>query len=395
MKISPTAFTLCLLLFASNATAQSWKPVTGAENLTKLFSDTVQTATLKEGVTATATYNADGTGELKAWGDTFPRHWKLEGDDRVCIGISDDLRCFTIEVDASNPSTYRGTLVTTGEIVIFTVEQQQIAIEHSGVTASGSSAEPSAEEIAQKLANPNTPMASMTFRLQYRTFDGDLPEASSRNGTTLAWQPGFPFSLANGDVVFFRPNVPIQLSTPVPDPNGGFKSEAGLGDIAFDVAYGRTTKTGMLYLGGLVASLPTATEDGLGTDRYSIGPEFMVGKLTKKYVVGIFPSHLWDVGGSGDADVNVTNVQLFGTYLPGGGWNVGTTPILSYDHNSDQWAIPLNFTFGKTVIWNGRPWKLSAEINYFVEKSDAFGPEWFIGVNVAPVVENVLARWFN
>jgi hypothetical protein len=30
-----------------------------------------------------------------------------------------------------------------------------------------------------------------------------------------------------------------------------------------------------------------------------------------------------------------------------------------------------------------------------VEKSDAFGPEWFIGVNVAPVVENVLARWFN
>jgi len=51
--------------------------------------------------------------------------------------------------------------------------------------------------------------------------------------------------------------------------------------------------------------------------------------------------------------------------------------------------------FGKTVIWSGRPWKLNAEINYFVERADAFGPEWMIGFNVAPVVENVLASWFK
>jgi hypothetical protein len=395
MKKSLTAFTLFFLLFVSATQAQSWEPVTGADDLARLFSDTVQTATLKEGVTATATYNSDGTGELKAWGDTFPRNWKVEGDDRVCIGISDDLRCFTIEVDSSNPSTYRGTLVSTGETVIFTVEQQRVTVTESEVSASGAAAEPSAEEIAAKLANPNAPMASLTFRLQYRTFAGDAPGASSQDSTTLAFQPSFPFTLANGDVFFFRPNIPIQLSTPVPDPAGGFSTESGLGDIVFDLAYGRTTKTGMLYAGGVVVSLPTATEDALGTDRYSLGPEFMIGKLSKKYVLGMFPSHLWDVGGSGNADVNVTNLQLFGTYLPGGGWNVGTSPILSYDHNSDQWTIPLNFTFGKTVIWNGRPWKLSAEINYFVEKSDAFGPEWFIGFNVAPVVENVLARWFN
>ena len=395
MKKSLTAFTLFFLLFVSATQAQSWEPVTGADDLARLFSDTVQTATLKEGVTATATYNSDGTGELKAWGDTFPRNWKVEGDDRVCIGISDDLRCFTIEVDSSNPSTYRGTLVSTGETVIFTVEQQRVTVTESEVSASGAAAEPSAEEIAAKLANPNAPMASLTFRLQYRTFAGDAPGASSQDSTTLAFQPSFPFTLANGDVFFFRPNIPIQLSTPVPDPAGGFSTESGLGDIVFDLAYGRTTKTGMLYAGGVVVSLPTATEDVLGTDRYSLGPEFMIGKLSKKYVLGMFPSHLWDVGGSGNADVNVTNLQLFGTYLPGGGWNVGTSPILSYDHNSDQWTIPLNFTFGKTVIWNGRPWKLSAEINYFVEKSDAFGPEWFIGFNVAPVVENVLARWLN
>lgn len=30
-----------------------------------------------------------------------------------------------------------------------------------------------------------------------------------------------------------------------------------------------------------------------------------------------------------------------------------------------------------------------------VDQSDAFGPEWMIGINVAPVVENVLAKWFR
>jgi hypothetical protein len=33
----------------------------------------------------------------------------------------------------------------------------------------------------------------------------------------------------------------------------------------------------LLYAGGIVASLPTATEDALGTDRYSIGPEWFIG----------------------------------------------------------------------------------------------------------------------
>jgi len=39
-------------------------------------------------------------------------------------------------------------------------------------------------------------------------------------------------------------------------------------------------------------------------------------------------------------------------------------------------------------------WKINMEINYFVEQPDAFGPEWFIGFNVTPVVENALANWF-
>jgi len=42
---------------------------------------------------------------------------------------------------------------------------------------------------------------------------------------------------------------------------------------------------------------------------------------------------------------------------------------------------------------NGRPWKLSLEINHYVEKADAFGAEWMVGLNIGPVVKNVLANW--
>jgi len=392
----PAIIIACIILLSGTAQAQDWRVVTGADNIRALFSGTTMTATLKHGVTATANYNADGTGILRVWGDVFERRWRVEGEDQICLEIGTETRCFTLETDASDPDMYRATNVATSESVVFSVAEREVTTAARGSSNAGNASEPSAEEIAAKLANPNTPMASLTFRLQQRTFDGDLPGASSQSGTTLAFQPSFPFSLKNGDVIFFRPNIPIQINSPSPDlANGGFKDESGLGDIVFDLAYGRTTKTGMLFAGGVVASLPTATNDALGTDRYSIGPEFMIGKLSEKYVLGLFPSHLWDVAGSGDADINLTTISAFGTYLPGGGWNVGTSPIMSYDHNSDQWTIPLNVTLGKTVIWNKRPWKLSVELNYYVEQADPFGPEWFIGINVAPVVENVLARWFE
>ena len=144
-----------------------------------------------------------------------------------------------------------------------------------------------------------------------------------------------------------------------------------------------------------IATLPIATEDELGSDLWTLGPEFLIGKLTKKYVIGAFPNHQWDVGGSGDGEINLTTMQAFGTYLPGGGWNVGTSPIMSFNHVTDDWTIPLNATIGKTEIIGDRPWKLSIEINYFIEQPDAFGPEWFIGFNVAPVVKNVMAGWFK
>jgi hypothetical protein len=68
-----TCFVLPGLSLVGIANAADWKPVEDPALLRELFSDSLVQATLKDGVKAEANYNADGTGELRAWGDTFAR----------------------------------------------------------------------------------------------------------------------------------------------------------------------------------------------------------------------------------------------------------------------------------------------------------------------------------
>lgn len=253
----------------------------------------------------------------------------------------------------------------------------------------------SAEEIAKELANPNTALATLTLKNQFRAFEGDLPNANDQDSFTMLFQPALPFVLDSGAKVFFRPAIPFTSNQPIFNAGlADFEEESGLGDIAFDLAYAPVTDPGTIMAFGVISSLPTG-EDELTTDRWTLGPEFLYGKLTEKYVAGIFPNHQWDIGGSGDADINLTTIQPIYTYLPGGGWNIGSGPSITYDWESEEWTVPVQLNFGKTVTIGARPWKLSAEINYYADKPDAFGPEWMVGFNIGPVVRNRLADWFK
>ena len=201
--------------------------------------------------------------------------------------------------------------------------------------------------------------------------------------------------LKNGDKILWRPAIPLLFDQPLLDSEAGdWEGESGIGDIVFDLAYAPAAEPGTMFAYGIITSLPTATND-LGSERWTLGPEILFGKITPSYVLGMFPNHQWSIGGPGDTDISLTSIQVFYTYLPGGGWSVGSGPTLTYDWEAEQWTVPLQINAGKTVVIGDRPWKLSVELNYYVEKSDDFGPEWLLGVNFAPVVKNGLAGWFG
>ncbi|MBK1825412.1 hypothetical protein [Haloferula rosea] len=266
----------------------------------------------------------------------------------------------------------------------------------------------SADEIAKELANPNTSLTSLKLQTQYYAFQSDVPGLGDLDMVKLYLQPTLPFELANGNTLWVRPGVPFLVNQPVFDTGSRrIEEESGLGDVTLDVQYGTTLENGFLWSIGASTSLPTATEKGLGTDFWTIGPGFQIGRVTETSVVGVFVNHQWDVAGNGksgldrpyvllgpnDPAVSLTTIQFFGIMMPGNGWSFGTAPIMTYNHESDDWIIPLHLTVNKTLSIAGRPWEFSVDLNYYVETPDEFGPEWMVGFNIAPVVENVFARW--
>lgn len=389
---------LFVILTTLPAQASEWIPVTGAETLKNLMSGMKAERTLAGGEISRGEYLPDGTGTLFAWGAQIPRTWEVKDGDQICITADRKINCYQMERNSTDQALFRARDVATGRIAEFRVTDGRSVAkgEPREVGNEGGAAAPSAAELAAELSNPNTAVATLTFKNQFRWFEGDLPDADGQSSYTLLVQPILPFVLPSGDKVLWRPAVPILVDQPMFNPvTGGFDGETGLGDIAFDLAYApKLEEKSLLLAFGFITSLPTAT-NGLGTKRWTLGPEFLIGKITPKHVFGIFPNHQWDIGGSGDADINMTTITAFYTFLPGGGWSVGSGPIITYDWENEQWTVPLQVNAGKTVVWNGRPWKLSTELNYYVEKADAFGPEWMLSLNVAPVVKNGLAGWFG
>jgi len=261
----------------------------------------------------------------------------------------------------------------------------------------------SADEVAKELANPNNDLAKLTFKNQYRWYKGDLPRADHQRNYTLLFQPVFPFTLgtsASGvkSVLFVRPAIPIVFDQPVPSVSGGrfdYNDTTSLGDIVTDVAYAETHKNGFLWAVGCVSTLPTAAKKAVAGKQFRLGPELLVGRITKKYVYAFFPSHQWNVTGWSDKYYSNSQIQPIFAYLPGGGWNIGTQPIMNYDHVAGDWTIPVQLIGSKTIMAGNTPLKLELEINYYVKQPDLFGPKWMVGFNVTPVVNNFIERWIK
>lgn len=256
----------------------------------------------------------------------------------------------------------------------------------------------SAEETAKQLANPTSPLSSFNFKSTYTSFGGDLPGANSEEGFLTLVQPVLPFPLDNGDQIMFRPAIPLIAGLPAFEGVGaGFDSNSGLGDIGYDLLYSTTSESGVLAGVGMIGTLPTASRDALGKDKWSAGPELFFGKVSESAVIGGLVGHQWDFAGDDDIveDVSLTTISIFAALLPGGGWNYGTAPIITHDSVSDQWTIPINFNVGRTLVFGERPWKFNLSFNYFVEQADEFGPDWSIDFTITPVVENFMANWFK
>lgn len=268
------------------------------------------------------------------------------------------------------------------------------------VLAQESGDESSAAEIAKKLADPNATLGSLSFPLDYIQYEGDFADADAQSAWKLSFQPSLPYSLGEGVNLFVRPLIPLLIDQPVPlaadqpilplPDSSGFDSQGvELGDISFDVAVGKTFPGRIVLLGGLVGTLPTATKDALGLDQYLLGPEFYLGKVSDWGSFGVLLTHQWDIAGEDSFDTSVTGGQYFFTYNLKNAWQIQMTPTFSYNHEADsgqELTFPLGIGVARTVVIGNTPWKFHLQYWKYVEKPDAFGPDFQIRFSVTPVV---------
>ncbi len=243
----------------------------------------------------------------------------------------------------------------------------------------------SQEEAAAKLANPNVPLAKLLLKNQYTFYKGSLAGADEQSNFSQLFQPSFPFPIKNATILW-RPALPIQYAQP--KSNGSdYDKIYGLGDISMDVGYAVTKPSGLIWFAGVFTTIPTATR-GLGGKRWTMGPEAMIGVVNPKFALGSLVFHQWKLAGSG-TPISTTGVQAFAFWLPGGGWAVGSGPILSFDWKTNIYTIPLNLTVSRTYILGRTPWKFDVTLDYYVKGRDTFSPEWVVGFNITPVIKNI------
>jgi len=219
------------------------------------------------------------------------------------------------------------------------------------------------EEVAAELANPLAPVTTLAANV--RAEMGNGPEDDTNYQLRL--QPSF-----------FKPfadKSPLQVRTILPRRfNSWPTSDNGLGDISIVPYYvpDITSATFVGYGGALL--LPTATEDALGTGKWAAGPAAIVAKTGKPITWGGLVQHVWSFAGDADrADLSVTTVQPFFTYLLPDGWAASITSETTYNWEAsagNEWTLPLTLGISKVVQFRDEFMNLGVAYVNYLERPD-------------------------
>lgn len=242
--------------------------------------------------------------------------------------------------------------------------------------AGKSFAESDAADLARAAQNPVADIVSLPF--QNNTNFNFGPEEETQN--VLNVQPVWPISISDDANLITRTIVPIISQ---PELFAGGDRENGIGDVQFTAFYSpkKPTSDGLIWGAGPVLVMDTATDNVLGSGKWSAGPSVVVLKMTGAWVIGGLFQNVWDFAGDDDrAGVNQFLMQPFINYnFPDKpGRFLSFSPIVTADwkaSNKNTWTVPLGGSIGQIIRWGKQPINLSAGAFYNVEKPE-FGADW-------------------
>jgi hypothetical protein len=149
-----------------------------------------------------------------------------------------------------------------------------------------------------------------------------------------------------------------------------------------------------MYMWGLGVALmfPTASDDDIGSGKYSAGPSGMLVGFTKNYTFGAVASHLMSYAGDDNREnVNETQFQPLYYKQLGNGWQIGDNPTwtIKWDNKSrEKYDIPIGLGIFKTTFIGGIGWRFGITHRYYLKSYDSWGNNWGISFTITPVIKN-------
>ena len=228
-----------------------------------------------------------------------------------------------------------------------------------------------AAELAKKLANPVASLISVPLKWSWDTGIG--PADANRN--TFIVQPVIPFSIGDDWNLITRTIIPyVDAESPIVSGSDA----SGLGDIlqSFFFSPKAPTSNGWVLAVGPAISYPTASEDVLGSEKWSAGPTALMLKQDRGWTYGVLANHLWSFAGNDErAYTSATFVQPFLSFTTKTRttWGVNTESV--YDWRGGQWTIPINVSVSQLKKIGKRPVSFGFTARAYVDRP-AGGPDW-------------------
>ena len=228
-------------------------------------------------------------------------------------------------------------------------------------------------DLRSAVQNPISSLISLPFKL---TFDSG---ADNGDATILNINPVVPVTVGDWNLVN-RALIPlVNVDGPIsglpgnPSPIPG-NGASGLGDINYSIYFSPVKYDKVVWGVGPTINLPTATNDQLGSGKWSTGVTGVALTQPGWGSLGILGRQLWSFAGDSDrSNVNQTLIEPFLNYNLPNGWYLLTDMVITANweaNSSNTWTLPVGGGAGKLFKIGSQTVNARLEAYYNVEKPD-------------------------
>ena len=241
------------------------------------------------------------------------------------------------------------------------------------------------DDLRAKTQNPVGNLISVPME---NTVDFGAPNGSAY---FLNIQPVIPVTVGDWNLINRIIMPLIYVPGPItgtPQILGGTKggSAFGLGDINYSVFLSPAKPGAVIWGLGPSINFRTATDDLLGSGKWSAGPTAVLLTQPKPWSLGVLVRNIFSFAGdSKRATVNQFLLQPFINYNLEDGWYLTSDPILTANWNAksgNRWTVPLGAGIGKLFTIGTQPINTKLQFYGNVQRPKN-APEWSMRFTIA------------